>query len=134
MRRRRITAGVIAGATCLTIALAGCTNDTPTESSPSTTTVRPTFPPGTNLDDAYLIGVDQIGLRGVGFSDQDLVTAANQICGSLRGGASAPEVLSRLNAGFSGQLSQLQLSQLLGLTVSTYCSEQGDRVRGELGG
>lgn len=132
---RRFTMGAMVGAMGLAVVLSGCVNERSVESVPEpTTTVRATLPPGANPDEAYLVGLERIGVRGVGFSDQDLVTAANQACRSLGGGASGPEVISRLNDGFSGQLSALQLSQLLGIAVNIYCPDEDARVRQELGG
>lgn len=132
---RRFTTGAIAATIGLAIVLSGCVKENSAEgNSALTTTVRPTLPPGTSPDDAYLISVERMGLRGVGFSDQDLVAAANQACGALGGGASGPEVISRLNDGFSGQLSPFRLSQLLGIMVTVYCPNEDARVRQELGG
>lgn len=135
-RMRRFTTGVMVSAVGLAVVLSGCAKENSAEGAApaSTTTVRPTLPPGTNPDEAYLAGIDQLGLRGVGFSDQDLITAANQSCRYLVGGTAGPEVILRLNDGFSGQLSALQLSQLLGVAVSIYCPDEDARVRQELGG
>lgn len=131
-RMSRFIIGVMVGVAGMAVVLSGCANENAVDGAPASTTARPTLPPGTNPDDAYLTGLERAGLRGVGFADQDLITAATQACRYLGGGAGGPEVILRLNDGFSGQLSPLELSQLLGVAVNTYCPDEDARVRQEL--